>query len=159
MATKKKSSRKVSNRNQDAIALLKADHAKVEGLFDQFEKARTNDRKKSLAQEICKELRVHTTIEEEIFYPAARGVIDDNDLLDEADVEHASAKELIAQIEDGSPGEDKWSAKVTVLGEYIKHHVKEEHTELFPQVRKADIDLKSLGDALRMRKQELLERV
>ncbi len=157
MATKKKSSRKTSNqRTQDAIALLKADHAKVQALFNQFEKARTDDRKQSLAQEICMELKVHTAIEEEIFYPAAREAIDNDDLLDEAAVEHASAKELIAQIEGGTPDEDMWSAKVTVLGEYIKHHVKEEQTELFPQVRETDIDLKALGDALRARKQELM---
>src|SRR5689334_22434705 len=109
----------------DAISLLKADHAKVQDLFDQFSKARSSSRKQALTLEICMELKIHTTIEEEIFYPAARKAIDDNDLLDEATVEHQSAKELIAQIEEGSPGEELWDARVTMLGEYIKHHVKE----------------------------------
>jgi len=158
MASTKSSSRRKSTgkAKQDAIALLKADHVKVQGLFDQFEKARTESRKQSLAQEICMELKVHTTIEEEIFYPAAREAIDDNDLLDEAAVEHQSAKELIAQIEEGSPGDEMWSAKVTVLGEYIKHHVKEEQNELFPEVRSAGLDLKELGQQMLQRKQELM---
>ncbi|HEX2583898.1 MAG TPA: hemerythrin domain-containing protein [Steroidobacteraceae bacterium] len=162
MASSKSGSKTGSRRKttgkstQDAIALLKADHTKVQGLFDQFEKARTESRKQSLAQEICMELKVHTTIEEEIFYPAAREAIDDSDLLDEAAVEHQSAKELIAQIEEGSPADDMWSAKVTVLGEYIKHHVKEEQNELFPEVRSSDVDLKALGQQLLERKQELM---
>jgi hemerythrin-like domain-containing protein len=156
MPTRKKSARTASSRGTDAIALLKADHAKVEGLFDQFEKARTDDKKRTLAEQICQELKVHTTIEEEIFYPAARQAIEDDDLLDEAAVEHASAKELIEQIESGSPADDKWCAKVTVLGEYIQHHVKEEHNELFPEVRKTDLDLKALGEQLAARKKELM---
>ena len=140
---------------RDAIALLRADHAKVAELFEQFEKARENARKLKLAQTICSELKVHTTIEEEIFYPAARAAIQEDDLLDEAEVEHASAKELIAQIESGSPEDEKWEAKVTVLGEYIRHHVKEEQNEMFPKVRKTDLDLKELGDELAARKAEL----
>lgn len=149
------SKRRGTARSADAIALLKADHAKVQDLFSQFEKARSDDRKQTLAQQICAELTVHTTIEEEIFYPAAREALDDDDLVDEADVEHASAKELIAQIQGGSPDDDKWDAKVTVLGEYIKHHVKEEQNEMFPKLRKAELDLRALGDQLRARKQEL----
>lgn len=161
MPARKKSSKQKSAkrrgtaRSADAIALLKADHTKVEDLFSQFEKARNDDRKRTLAQQICAELTVHTTIEEEIFYPAAREALDDDDLLDEADVEHASAKELISQIQGGSPADDKWDAKVTVLGEYIKHHVKEEQNEMFPKVRKTKLDLRTLGDQLRARKQEL----
>ena len=145
-----------SGKAQDAIALLRADHRKVQDLFDQFEKARSDDRKQTLAHEICIELKVHTTIEEEIFYPAAREAIHDDDLLDEAAVEHESAKELISQIEQGSPDDDKWSARVTVLGEYIKHHVKEEQSELFPEVRKTSVDLKELGRQLRARKEALI---
>jgi hemerythrin superfamily protein len=163
MAAKKKGARKssakrskASNRPQDALALLKADHAKVQELFDQFEKARRDDQKRKLAQTICQELTVHTSIEEEIFYPAAREATEDEDTLDEAEVEHASAKELISQIEDGGPGDELWDAKVKVLGEYVKHHVKEEETELFPEVRKSDLDLKTLGEQLLARKQELL---
>ena len=163
MATAKTRSQKKSptkrsaktTKAQDAIGLLKADHAKVEGLFDQFEKTRSDDKKVSLAKEICLELKIHTSIEEELFYPAAREAIDDNDLLDEAEVEHQSAKDLISQIEQGSPDDEKWSARVTVLGEYIKHHVKEEHTELFPEVRKTDIDLEELGQQMLARKKEL----
>ena len=161
MATRKKtsarksSSRKQSNGSRDAIALLRADHAKVEELFGQFEKARTDERKSALAQQICSELTVHTTIEEEIFYPAARQALDEDDLLDEATVEHASAKDLIAQIQAGSPSQDQWDAKVTVLGEYIKHHVKEEQSEMFPKVRKTQLDLKELGAQLQARKQQL----
>ncbi len=139
----------------DAIRLLKADHATVKKLFKQFEKTDDEAVKQELAATICNELTVHTTIEEEIFYPAAREAIDDEDLLDEAKVEHASAKELIAQIEGGSPDDDLWEAKVTVLGEYINHHVKEEQDELFPQVKKSGIDLKELGQRLEARKVEL----
>ena len=139
----------------DAIAVLRADHATVEDLFDQFEKTRNDAKKLKLAQTICAELTIHTTIEEEIFYPAARAAIRDEDMLDEAEVEHASAKELIAQIESGSPQDEKWSAKVTVLGEYIRHHVKEEQNEMFPKVRKTKLDLKALGEQLMARKAEL----
>jgi hemerythrin superfamily protein len=160
MATRKKSSRRKSakrsaGRAADAIALLRADHTKVQDLFSQFEKTRSDDRKRSLAEQICMELTIHTTIEEEIFYPAVREALDEEDLLDEATVEHASAKELIAQIQGGSPKDDMWDAKVTVLGEYVKHHVKEEQNEMFPKVRKSKLDLRVLGDQLRARKQEL----
>jgi hemerythrin superfamily protein len=140
---------------QDAIALLRADHRKVQGLFDQFEKARTDDRKGRLAEEICNELKVHARIEEEILYPAARDVLREADLIDEAAVEHATAKDLIAQIERGQPGDELFDAKVTVLGEYIKHHVKEEQNEIFPKLRKSRLDLKELGRMLAERKAAL----
>jgi len=145
-----------ATRPRDAIALLRADHAKVTELFGQFEKARDDSRKQKLAIQICNELKVHMTIEEEIFYPTVRGVLPkEKDLLDEAAVEHASAKDLIAQIEAGGPEDDKWEAKVMVLSEYIKHHVKEEHNEMFPKVRKTNLDLRELGQRLAMRKQQL----
>ena len=102
-------------------------------------------------------MTVHATIEEEIFYPAVREAIDDEDLMDEADVEHASAKELIAQLEAANPGDDQYDAKVTVLGEMIDHHVKEEEGEMFSKARKADIDSASLGEELAIRKAELKE--
>ena len=140
---------------KDAIALLRADHAKVSDLFEQFEKSRSPDKKARLAEQICAELKVHAQIEEEIFYPAAREVLRDEALLDEATVEHASAKDLIAQIEGASPGDDLFDARVTVLAEYIKHHVKEEHNELFPKLRKTRLDLKALGQALAERKEQL----
>lgn len=158
MPARKKGSAKAkaARRPQDAIALLRADHTLVEDLFDQFEKARNASRKQTLATQICLELKFHTQIEEEILYPAARQVLPkEADLLDEANVEHASAKDLIEQIEAGKPGEDYWEAKVTVLGEYVKHHVKEEQNELFPKVRKTKLDLKALGEQLRVRKEEL----
>jgi len=143
-------------RPQDAIQLLRADHRKVQDLFDQFEKSRGDDRKAKLAQEICTELKVHAQIEEEIFYPAAREALKEQDLIDEATVEHASAKELIAQIEQAQAGDELFDAKVTVLGEYIKHHVKEEHSELFPKLKKTKLDLKALGEQLAERKEALM---
>jgi len=152
----KKSAKKKSSRPQDAIGLLKADHAKVKELFEQFFKSRSDDKKQQLAQTICQELTVHTTIEEEIFYPAAREAIDEADLVDEAEVEHQSAKDLIGQIEAGGPDDEKWEARVKVLCEYINHHVKEEESELFPQARDTELDLKALGEQLLARKQELL---
>lgn len=155
-AAKAASKRRVAKRPQDAIALLRADHAKVSALFEQFEKARKDLQKEKLAQQICMELTVHTTIEEEIFYPAVREETGDDDMLDEADVEHASAKELIAQIQAGGPQQDKWDAKVTVLGEYIKHHVKEEQNEMFPKARKTKLDMKELGARMLARKEQLM---
>ena len=143
------------NSARDAIQLLRADHRKVQGLFDEFEKARGDDKKAALAQEICAELKVHAQIEEEIFYPAAREALKEQDLIDEATVEHASAKDLIAQIEQARAGDELFDAKVTVLGEYIKHHVKEEHNEIFPKVRKTRLDLKALGRELAERKEAL----
>ena len=157
-ASKKSASKKKSASSRspsDAIALLRADHRTVQELFKQFEKTRSDDRKKALAEQICTELTIHAQIEEEIFYPAARGAIRDEDLLDEATVEHQSAKDLIAQIEGGA-GEDLWEAKVTVLGEYINHHVKEEQNELFPKVQKTRLDLKALGEQMPARKMELM---
>lgn len=157
--TRKKSSKaKVARRPQDAIALLKADHALVDDLFGQFDKARNDDRKQTIAQRICMELKIHTSLEEEIFYPAFREALPkEDDLLDEAQVEHDSAKELIEQIEAGGPGDELWNAKVRVLGEYIKHHVKEEHTEMFPKARKTKLDLKALGERMGERKEQLME--
>ena len=110
-----------------------------------------------MAQQICEELTIHTTIEEEIFYPAARAAINDDDIMDEADVEHAGAKELIAQIQAMKPDESHYDAKVKVLGEEIDHHVKEEQGEMFPKVRKTKLDLAGLGAQMAARKAELKE--
>lgn len=140
----------------DAITLLKADHRAVEKLFGQFEKARDENRKKALADEICLELKIHTQIEEEIFYPACRDALDDEDLIDEAVVEHAAAKELIGEIEGMEPSDDLYDAKVTVLQEQIEHHVEEEEKELFPKARKAKMDAKAIGERLKARKDELM---
>ncbi|MFC4254833.1 hemerythrin domain-containing protein [Altererythrobacter xixiisoli] len=142
----------------DAIALLKADHRTVEDLFEKFENSKSDTAKQRLAQQICTELKIHTAIEEEIFYPAFRGKIED-DLLDEAYVEHDGAKVLINDIEAGSPADDFYDAKVKVLSEEIKHHVHEEEARgegMFAQCRKADVDLKQLGDQMLARKQELM---
>jgi len=142
----------------DAIALLKADHRKVEDLFEQFEKASGSASKRELAHQICVELKIHTAIEEEIFYPAFRGKIED-DTLDEAYVEHDGAKVLVNDIEAGSPGDDFYDAKVKVLSEEIKHHVHEEEMPsegMFAQCRKTDVDLVALRDAMLARKQELM---
>ena len=132
-------------READAVDLLTDDHLEVGALFKQYEKLAKKeapaDQRRTLAQTICDMLKAHTTIEEEIFYPAARRAGIDADLLDEADIEHASAKELIAQIEGGNPDDDHYDAKVKVLGEYITHHVVEEHTEMFPKCRRSGMDL------------------
>ena len=141
----------------DAIALLKEDHRKVEGLFEQFEKARKPDRKEALAKEICTELMVHASIEEEIFYPSCNSEVEE-DLLNEAYVEHDGAKVLINDIEASGPEDEFFDAKVTVLSEEIKHHVKEEEKQqdnMFQQARAADVDLEALGQAMLARKEEL----
>jgi hemerythrin superfamily protein len=142
----------------DAIALLKADHKEVDAMFKEYEKTDDDAKKQELADRICMALTVHAQIEEEIFYPAAYEALDEDgdDLLDEAEVEHASCKALIAEIEAMSVGEPLFDAKVKVLGEYIKHHVEEEESELFPECRDAKMDLKALGEQLAMRKQELM---
>jgi len=142
----------------DAIALLKADHRKVEDLFEKFESARSADKKAQLAQEICTELTIHTMIEEEIFYPACQGQVDDH-IVEEAFVEHDGAKLLIAEIEAGSPNDPYFDAKVSVLAEQIKHHVKEEEKRaegMFAQARDAGLDVDELGKQLMERKEELL---
>jgi len=140
---------------KDAIALLMADHREVEGWFGDYEDLTTDAEKSALAGKICAALKVHTRIEEEIFYPAARQATKDDDLLDEAVVEHAGAKDLIAQIEGMKAGDDLYDAKVKVLGEQIKHHVKEEEEELFPEARQAKMDLVGLGERMAARKSEL----
>lgn len=140
----------------DAIVLLEQDHREVEALYEQFERAQDSATKSALAWKICVALTVHARIEEEIFYPKARRSIDEQDLLDEAEVEHAAVKRLIAEIETMTPREKLYDAKVKVLVEYVKHHVKEEENELFPTVRESGVDLRALGEKLAKRKLELL---
>ncbi|MDB6088115.1 MAG: hypothetical protein JWN85_899 [Gammaproteobacteria bacterium] len=156
-AVKKK---KTSSRQspQDAVGLLKADHRQVEGWFEEFDKARSDSRKLDLAGRICKALTVHTQIEEELFYPAFYEATQDKDLHHEAIVEHAGAKRLIQEIQGSGPDDDYYEAKVTVLAEMIKHHVKEEEQPggLFAEAKKSDMDLKALGQQLLARKQELM---
>src|SRR4051794_372158 len=160
MAARKTRTRKSSSRRRapkDAIALLKADHKDVKTMVGQFNSSRSDSKESQLAAQICAALEVHAEIEEEIFYPAAREALKRNgeDLLDEAEVEHASVKELIAKIKGGSPSYQLWEAQVTVLGEYVNHHVKEEEGEMFPKVRKTRLDLVALGEQLAERKAEL----
>ena len=147
-----------SSRRQrtDAVALLKADHRQVEEWFSQFEKA-TKSRKQQLARHICDALTVHTTIEEEIFYPSFLDATEDRDTHHEAVVEHAGAKKLIAEIQSMSAGDDYFDAKVTVLSEMIKHHVKEEEQPggMFAEAKKSKMDLDALGEELMARKKEL----
>jgi hemerythrin superfamily protein len=149
-----------SAKTQDAVQMLTAEHKEVNTLFKEYQKLVDADAaagdKETLARQICLMLTVHATTEEEIFYPAARAAIDDEDLLDEAEVEHGSAKELIAQIEASTPDEPLYDAKVKVLGEYVQHHVKEEEGELFPKVKKAKLDLAQLGEQIAARKDELM---
>ena len=148
-------------RQKDACDLLDADHKAVKAMFKEYKtltesRSRSSAKKRQLTDRICRELSVHATVEEEIFYPAARKLIKDNLLINEATVEHASAKDLIAQIRGMDPGDEMFDAKVTVLGEYIDHHVKEERAEMFPKVRKTRLDLIKLGEQLELRKQVLM---
>ena len=144
--------------NQDAVALLKADHREVEALFEKFENASGDGAKQKIALNICKALTVHTELEEKIFYPACEGKVEEADLK-EAYVEHDGAKVLIAEIEKGGPDDDYYDAKVKVLGEQIGHHVKEEEARMegiFAQARKAGLDMDALGDQMAARKTELM---
>lgn len=147
---------------KDAIALLVDDHKRVKGLFAEFKKFEDagkvgfDDLKQELIDATCGELKIHAQVEEEIFYPRVRAALPDEDaLMNEADVEHAGATELIAQIENGNASDPMTCARFTVLGEYIDHHVKEEENEMFVKVLKADIDLVKLGRQMTLRKQEL----
>lgn len=140
-----------SRRTPNAITMLTEDHANVRKMFKQFEKMKEEGdvaEKSALVTQICTELKLHTQLEEECFYPAAREVLEEQDLLDEAEVEHASAKDLITQLEAMRPGDELYDAKVTVLGEYVEHHAKEEEKEMFPKIRKAKLDLEELAEQM-----------
>lgn len=164
MAASKKTngaSHKSTNGNAkavDAVTLLKADHRKVEDLFETYENSKSKSVKAKLAQQICMELTIHATIEEEIFYPAVKGQVED-DMLDEAYVEHDGAKMMIGEILAGNPGDDFYDAKVKVLSEEIKHHVKEEEQRdgIFAQAKKAGVDMTELGVRLAARKAALMK--
>jgi hemerythrin superfamily protein len=160
MAAKKRKASSQSATRSDAVAVLKADHRQVEGWFAQFSKSRSDSKKQQLAAQICAALTVHTEIEEEIFYPAFLEATADKDLHHEAVVEHAGAKRLIAEIEKMRAGDDYFDAKVTVLSEMIKHHVKEEEQPggMFAEAKKSDMDLKELGQQLLARKHQLQAR-
>jgi len=141
---------------QQATALLRADHKRVSDLFAQYEKTRSTAKKKELVSTICTELGVHAQVEEEIFYPAVKQALKDTELVPEATVEHATLKDLIAQVEGVEPDGEMFDAKIKVLSEYVKHHVKEEHTEMFPKAKQTRLDMYALGARIAERKAELL---
>lgn len=149
---------KTSPKPQDATALLRADHRLVSELFAEYEKTRLPSKKKQLVERICTELTVHAQIEEEIFYPAVKMVLKDKELIPEAIVEHATLKMLIAQVEGKEPDGDSemFDAKIKVLSEYVKHHVKEEQNEIFPKAKASKLDMMALGAQLAERKAKLL---
>jgi hemerythrin superfamily protein len=155
-ATKTVSPEKAKPAPKDAIALLKADHEAVSQLFAEYEKTRSVPNKKALVAEICTALSVHAQIEEEIFYPAVKTALKDKLLVPEATVEHASVKELIAQLEGIEPDREMYDAKVKVLSEYVKHHVKEEQNEMFTKAKASSVDLVELGARMAARKDDLL---
>jgi len=161
-AARKSSGRRRTTARRDplAVRLLKADHREVDGWFDEFEQLEDDTEKLELFTKIATALKIHTTIEEEIFYPEERGDVEE-DMLDEAYVEHAGAKQLIAEIEAMKPGDEYYDAKVKVLGEYIKHHVKEEEQPggIFAQAKKGDEDLDAMGERLKARKEELTSKL
>jgi molecular chaperone DnaK (HSP70) len=141
-----------------AVEILKEQHDKVKKAFKEFEKLEREDTEaqQQLVQTACEDLKLHTTLEEELFYPALREAIDDEDIMNEAQVEHETAKLLIEQLENMGPDDPNFHATFTVLGEYVMHHVKEEEGEMFPQAKKSDLDLEELGGRMRNRMQELM---
>lgn len=154
--TKTTTTPKTPRAAKDAIALLRADHRAVSGLFAEYEKTDSSKKKKTLVAEICAELTMHAQIEEEIFYPAVKTALKDKTLVPEATVEHASFRDLIAQLEGVEPDGEIYDAKVKVLSEYVKHHVKEEQNEMFPKVKDTSLDLVELGARMAARKADLL---
>ena len=158
--TKKRSQDKVEQTEMgaaSALDLLEKDHQEVDGFFDEYETLENTSEKEKLALKICLALTVHTQIEEEIFYPAIREAIDKSELIDEAIVEHASAKQLIAEIEEMDPADELYDAKVKVLGEQVRHHIEEEEDKLFPEIESSELNLEALGKKMVERKAALLK--
>ena len=162
-ATRKTTTRKAPARpatsgstGPEATALLRADHKRVSALFEQYEGTRSAAKKKTLVSTICLELSVHAQVEEEIFYPAVKAALKDKEMVPEATIEHATLKELIAQVKDKEPDGEMFDAKIKVMSEYVKHHVKEEQNEMFPKARKTRLDMNALGAQMAARKEELL---
>jgi len=144
------------SKTPDAVSLLRADHKLVADLFDQFEKSRSPAKKKQLVSQICLELTVHAQVEEEIFYPAVQAALKDKELVPEARVEHQSIKDLIAAVQGVEPDGEAYDAKVKVMSEWVKHHVKEEQNEMFPKAKKTKLDMAELGERILQRKEELM---
>lgn len=143
-------------KHKEATALLRADHKLVSELFEKYEGSRSASVKKQLVTQICTELSVHAQVEEEIFYPAVKEALGDKELIPEATVEHATLRDLISQVEGVEPDGEMFDAKIKVLAEYVKHHVKEEQNEIFPKARATDLNMVDLGTAITARKEELL---
>lgn len=141
---------------QEATKLLRADHKLVNDLFEQYESATSTKKKKELVAQICTELTVHAQIEEEIFYPAVKRALKDKELIPEATVEHNTLKQMIAEVEGKEPDGEMFDAKIKVMSEYVKHHVKEEQNEIFPKAKDSKLDMMELGAQLMERKEELL---
>jgi len=157
LATTKNPDKTASSKPTEATALLRADHKLVSGLFAEYEKTKSSPKKKRIVAQICTELTVHAQVEEEIFYPAVKAALNDHDLVPEATVEHATLKGLIAEVEGVEPDGDMFDAKIKVLSEYVKHHVKEEQNEMFPKAKSSKLDMVELGAKLTERKKALLE--
>lgn len=155
-SVKSKEEKSPSSKAQDATVLLKTDHELVSGLFAEYEEADSVKEKKRIVEQICNELTVHAQIEEEIFYPAVKKALKDKELIPEAQVEHATLKALIAEVEGEKPDGEMFDAKIKVMGEYVKHHVKEEQNEIFPKAKSTDLDMMELGAKLSKRKEELI---
>ncbi len=151
-----KEKKSTSSKAQDATALLKADHEQVSELFIEYQEADSKNKKKQLAEQICNELTVHAQIEEEIFYPAVKQALKDKELIPEARVEHATLRALISEVRGAEPDGEMFDAKIKVMQEYVKHHVKEEQNEMFPKAKATDLDMMELGSKMSQRKQELL---
>ncbi len=154
--TARPAAKKAAPKAQEATAMLRADHKLVSALFDEFEKTKSSAKKAKIVAQICKELTVHTQIEDEIFYPAVKAALKDHELIPEAYVEHSSVKDLIAQVEGKEPDGEMYDAKVKVMGEFVKHHVKEEQNEMFPKAKSTKLDMMELGARMFARKQELM---
>ncbi len=155
MSTAKKTASKTA-KPQEATTMLRADHKLVLGLFEEFDKTKSASKKKKLVAEICKELTIHTQLEDEIFYPAFQQALKDHELVPEGLVEHQSVKDLIALVDGVEPGGDEYTARVKVMGELVEHHIKEEHRDMFPKAKKSKLDLVELGERMFERKQELM---
>jgi hemerythrin superfamily protein len=157
LTTTKRTAKTASSKPKEATALLRADHKVVSNLFDEYEKTKSPSKKKQIVAQICTELTIHAQVEEEIFYPAVKEALNDHDLVPEATVEHATLKGLIAEVEGAEPDGDMFDAKIKVLSEYVKHHVKEEQNEMFPKAKSTELDMLELGAKLSERKKALLE--
>ncbi|MFO1431710.1 MAG: hemerythrin domain-containing protein [Candidatus Competibacteraceae bacterium] len=140
---------------QDAISILKKDHGRVQKIFQDFDKAQDQKTKQKLVETACNELAIHSQIEEELFYPAVRQALGDSKLVEEASVEHESASQLINKLQEMQPGQEKYEAVFTVLGEYVNHHITEEEDEMFPKIKKSNLDLEALGQQIMERKEQL----